>query len=136
MSALEYLHQQALGERLGDEIVGAHFQAKQFIDLFILRGEEDHRNIRLLAQPAQKLHAVHARHLDIENRKLRRTCQKTVKGGSTVGIGFDLVALVFQGDGNRGQDVPVVVDQCNRLHCISLHVLHRQADAWVQAYAS
>ena len=55
-----------------DEIVGAHLEAEQFVDLFILGGQEDYRQIGLLPQPAQRFHAVHARHLDVEDREIRR----------------------------------------------------------------
>ena len=35
---LDALHQQALAERLSNEIVGAHFEAEQLVDLVVLRG--------------------------------------------------------------------------------------------------
>jgi hypothetical protein len=65
------LDQQSLRERLGDEVVGAHLQAEQFVDLLILGGQEDHRHVGFLAQTAQQFHPVHARHLDIEDRQMR-----------------------------------------------------------------
>jgi hypothetical protein len=57
-------------KRLTDELVGAHFQAEQFVDLLFLRSEKDHRQVGFLAQPAQRLHSVHAGHLDIEDDKV------------------------------------------------------------------
>ena len=42
------------------------------VDLLVLGGEEDHRHVGLLAQPAQQLHAVHARHLDVEDGEIGR----------------------------------------------------------------
>ncbi len=48
---LDPFDQQALGEGFADEIVGAHLQAEQFVDLLVLGGEEDHRQVGLLAQP-------------------------------------------------------------------------------------
>ena len=43
---LHALDQKALGERFADEIVGAHLEAEQLVDLLVLRGQEDHRQVR------------------------------------------------------------------------------------------
>ncbi|QTK80156.1 hypothetical protein AT6N2_C2571 [Agrobacterium tumefaciens] len=107
---LDALHQKALREGLGDEIVRAHLQAEQFVDLFILGGEEDNRQIRFLAKAPQKLHAVHAWHLDVKNGELRRTGNQPVERGSPIRIRFDPVALGFKRDRYRSQNIPVVVD--------------------------
>ena len=69
---LDPLDQKPLREGFADEIVGAHFEAEQLVDLLVLGGEEDHRQLGPLAEAAQQLHAVHARHLDIENGEVRR----------------------------------------------------------------
>ncbi|MNY48427.1 hypothetical protein D3C86_1837610 [compost metagenome] len=108
-------------EGLGDEVVGAHLQAEQFVDLFILGGEKDNRQIRLLAKTPQKLHAVHAWHLYIENGELRRTGDQPVKRGSAVRIRFDPVAFGFERDRYGSQNIPVVVDKRDRLHVVGLH---------------
>ena len=42
---LDAFDEQALRERLPDEIVRAHFKAEQFVDLFVFRRQEDHRKI-------------------------------------------------------------------------------------------
>jgi hypothetical protein len=69
---LDPFRQEALRKGFTDEIVGPHFQAEQFVDLLLLRGEKDHRQVGFLPQPPQSLHAVHARHLDIENGEIGR----------------------------------------------------------------
>jgi len=66
-----------------------HFQTEQFIYLFVLRSEKDHRQVRFLSQPTQRLHAIHARHLDIKNGEIRRGRLEPVQGGRAVGIGVD-----------------------------------------------
>jgi hypothetical protein len=43
------------------------FQAEQFVDFLVLRGQEKMPACRQLTDAAQKLHAIHARHLDIED---------------------------------------------------------------------
>ncbi len=118
---LDPLDQQPLGKRLGDEVVGAHLQAEQFVDFLVLGRQEDDRKIGFLAQAAQEFHTVHARHLDVEDRQLRRTGEQAIKRGSTVGVGLDLVPFCFQRNGNGSQNVPVVIDKCNRLHRKWLH---------------
>ncbi len=108
---LDPLDQQPLRERLPDEVVGAHLEAEQFVDLVILRGEEDHRQVGFLAQAAQQLHPVHARHLDVENREIGRACLQPVEGRRTIGIGLDPIALGLEAQGDGGQNVPVVIDK-------------------------
>ncbi len=85
-----------MGEGFANEVVGAHAQAEEFVDLLIFRREEDHRHLRLLAQTAQQLHPVHARHLDIEDSKVGRRGAQTVEGGHTISVSVDLVALRFE----------------------------------------
>jgi hypothetical protein len=66
------LDQQTLRERLLDVVVGAHAQAQHLVDLVVLGGQEDHRHRGFLAQPLQQVHAVHARHLDVEDGHVRQ----------------------------------------------------------------
>jgi hypothetical protein len=73
---------EALRERLLDEVVGAHFQAEQLVDLVILGGQEDHRQIGLLAQPAQQLHAIHHRPL---RPRTSSSCDPVVEDDDLVG---------------------------------------------------
>ena len=89
---------------------------EDLVDLLVLGGEEDHRKALLLTQSAQKLQAVHARHLDVEDGKIRRRLSEGGKRLRAVGIGAHLIALGFEKDRDRGQDVAVVVDQGNRGH--------------------
>ena len=90
------LDQQALGERLGDVVVGAEAQAHQFVHLLVLGGEEDHRHGAALAQPLQQFHAVHARHLDVEHGEVDRAGVQALQGAFAVGVGADLEALLLQ----------------------------------------
>ena len=120
---LDPLDQQALRERLLDEVVGAHLQAEQFVDLVVLGGEEDDRQVGLLAQPPQQLHAVHARHLDVEDGEVGHADLEAVERRGAVGVGLDAVALRFEGDRDRGEDVAVVVDEGDRRHGFSSRAL-------------
>ena len=105
------LDQQALGERLGDVVVGAEAQAHQLVHLLVLRGEEDHRHRAALTQLLQQLHAVHPRHLDVEHGEIDRAGVHALQGAFAVGVGADLETFLLQRHLDAGQDVPVVVDQ-------------------------
>ena len=119
---LHALDEEPLREGFADEIVGAHLEAEQFVDLLVLRGEEDDRHVGLLAQPPQQLHAVHARHLDVEDREVRRTGLETLQRRSAVGVGHDPIAFGFERDRNGSQNISVVVDKRNGRHGISLKI--------------
>ena len=55
--------QQPLRKGFGDIVVGTHRESQRLVDLVVLAGEEDHRKLAFLAQAAQQLEPVHARHL-------------------------------------------------------------------------
>jgi len=113
---LHALDQKPLRERFADEVVGAHLEAEQFVDLLILRGKEDHRQLAPLAKPAEQLHPVHARHFDIEDGEVGRALGKAVERACTVIIGLGLVALGFEHHTQGGENVTVVVDKCDCWH--------------------
>ncbi len=61
--------QRDLVDRLGQEIVGAGFEAAHAVRRLVERGDEDDRQVRgreLALQQAANLEAVHARHHDVE----------------------------------------------------------------------
>ena len=66
--------------------------------------------------PAQQLHPVHARHLDVEDREIRRARRQPFQRRRAVGVGLDAIALGFECDRNRSQNVAVVVDKRDRCH--------------------
>jgi hypothetical protein len=105
------LEQEALGEGLGDVVVGAQAQAQHLVHLVVLGGQEDDRNIGIASQVGQQLHAVHARHLDIQDGQVHRIARDAAQGLRAVGVGPHLEAFGFERHGYRGQYVPVVVDQ-------------------------
>ena len=105
------LDEQALGEGLLDVIVGAHAQAHELVDLVILGGQEDHGQIALLAQPVEQLEAVHARHLDVEDRQIDRLGGQALQSLRAVRENTHDEALGLQRHGDRGQDVAIVIDK-------------------------
>src|SRR3712207_6915507 len=55
----------------------------------LFRSEEDHRQVALLAKPPQQLHAVHARHLDIEHGEVGRIVGERLQRRRAVRIDAD-----------------------------------------------
>ncbi len=108
------LDDKALREGLGDVVVGPHLKAEQFVDLLVLGGEEDDRHVGLLAHAAQKLHAVHARHFDIEDSEIGRIFGQGLERGGAIAIGPHFVAFGLERHPERGQDVSLVIDQRDR----------------------
>ena len=64
----------------------------------------------------QQLHAVHARHLDVEDGEVGRVRRKPVERGAAVIVGRDAIALRLQRHGNGGEDVAVIVDERDGRH--------------------
>ena len=113
---LHPLDQQALAERLVDVVVGAEVEAEDLVDLLVLGGQDDHRQVGGLAQAPQHLHAVHARHLHVEDGQVRRVALQRRQAGGAVVVGLHRVAVAFQRQGDRGDDVLVVVHQGDFRH--------------------
>ena len=103
--------QQTLRERLGDVVVGAHAQAQHLVQFVVLGGEEDHRHVAVLPQPAEQLQPVHARHLDVENGKVDRLSRQAGERFGAVGVGEHAESLRFQSHRDRGEDIAIVVDE-------------------------
>ncbi len=62
-------NQRHVSDRLGEEIVGAGFQAAHTVGRLIERGDHDHGNVmrrRIGLQPPADLEPVHVRHHDVE----------------------------------------------------------------------
>ena len=55
------------GERLGEVVVAAELEAEHAVDLAVARGEEDHRDLRRLAQTPAHLEPVDVGQADVEH---------------------------------------------------------------------
>jgi hypothetical protein len=113
---LDPLQQQPLAERLVDVVVGPEVEAEDLVDLVVLGGQHDHRDLGGLAQAAQHFHAVHARHLDVQDHQVGRLALDRVESRRAVVISLHHVAVAFQRQRNRSDDVLVVVDESNIGH--------------------
>jgi hypothetical protein len=61
-------------------------------------------------------HAIHARHLDIQDGKIGWTRLETVKRRETIGISHDSKSPGFKGYRNGRQDIAVIVDESDGWH--------------------
>ena len=113
--------QQPLTERLMHVVVGAQVEAEDFIDLLVLGRQDDHRHVGRPTKAAKHLHPIHARHLHIEDRQVRRFVLKRRQSGRAVIVGLDLVAMAFQREADRGDDVFVVIHQGDLGHRFVSH---------------
>ena len=113
---LHPFEQQTLRKRLADVVVGTRIEAHQLVDLLVLGGEKNHRQIAALPQSPQQFQPVHARHLDVENGEVRRVRLQRGQRGGAVSVRADMIPLLFKQHPDRGQDVSVVIDKCDRRH--------------------
>ncbi len=116
---LDALQQEALREGLVHVVVGAEVEPQDFVDLVVLRGQDDDRQVGIGAHPLQHFHAVHARHLDVEDGKVGRILLQCRQAGGAVEIGLDGMAAAFERQGYAGHYVFVVVDQGDFGHGVS-----------------
>src|SRR5579862_2044962 len=132
---LHPLQQQALAERLVDVVVGAEVEAQDLVDLLVLRGQHDHRQGGGLAQAAQHLHAVHPRHLHVEDGEVGRVALERRQTGRAVVAGLYRMAVAFQGQGDRRNDVLVVIHKSDLRHGLLLQLSFARPNARALQFA-
>ena len=110
-------------ERLGQVVVGAHFQAEHAVDRLGARGQHDHRRVRARPQVATQGQAILARQVEVEHDQVHVfAVQQLAHGGAVCGRAH-LVAGAAELLGQQGADVVVVVDDQQSMHRVfSLHV--------------
>ena len=77
---------------------------------------QNDREVGGLPHAPEEFHAVHPRHLDIENRQVGGSVRQTVESRRAIRIGVDAIALRFQGDGNGRENIAIVIDESNGRH--------------------
>src|SRR5690606_31874635 len=92
------LYEQPLRKGLPHDIIGPHLQAKEFINLVVFRCQEDDGYIALLAKSSQQFHAVHPRHLDIEDSQRWWTSAQPFQRRCTVCVSLNSVTLGLKRD--------------------------------------
>src|SRR6185437_16146267 len=108
--------QQPGRDRLGDVIIRTHAHAQQLVELVVLRGKEDDRQIAVLAQPGEQLEPVDARHLDVEDGYVGGNILEGFEGGRATVIAAHGETFALERITDRVQQVSVVVDEDNGVH--------------------
>src|SRR6516162_230926 len=119
------LDQKPLRKGLLDVVVGTHAQAQELVDLVVLRGQKDHWDVTLPPQLAEQLHAVHARHLDVEHSNINRLRAEALESFGPVAVAAYGKTFRFERNGYRRQNVSVVVDKSNRVRHLGTPSLPR-----------
>jgi hypothetical protein len=99
-------------ERLGHVVVGAGLEAGELLLQRVARGQHQHRGllVRLVAQLARHVQAVHARQGEVEHDHVEVVHHGQVQSGHTVACEIHDVAAVFQVVADVGRDIAVVFD--------------------------
>ena len=116
-------------DRLGEEIVGASFQAAHTVGRLVERSHHDDRDMHGLGigfQPLTDLEAIHARHHDVEKDEVDLGASAEIETGKTVG-GCEHVEIFGQQAGFEQLYVGgnVVDDQNASCHDASLQASPR-----------
>jgi hypothetical protein len=77
------------------------------------RDDDDRQRLVRLADPLQRLEAVHARHLDVEKHEVRRFPLEDRQSFRSARGFLDIVAFVFENHPHRPADLRLVVDDQN-----------------------
>ena len=109
-NALDAREQLARIERLGQIVVGAHFQADDAIGFLAARGEHDDRNLRAGAHVAAQREPVVARQHHVEHDDVRPRRFERRPHALAVGDRGDAVAVLLQVIAQQAADFEVVVD--------------------------
>ncbi len=124
------LGQKAVGAGFAHEIVGANIEADDLVNLFILGGEEDDRHFRGLAQAAQKLHAVHLRHLHIKDGQIGRGFRQARQSCQPVMIGLHGIAFGLEEHFQGCDDILIIVNQRQCRHICLLNLIWHTSPPW------
>ena len=97
-------------ERLRDVVVGAGREASHLLELLRTRRQHQHRHVREVADPLERLVAVHVGHRHVEDHERRRRREELSKRGPSVARLVDRVARALEQLPQQQADVVVVVD--------------------------
>src|SRR5581483_6689610 len=103
-------------EWLANVVVCARVQACKFVDLFVFGSEKDDGQIAALVESTQKFETVHPRHLNVEEGEIRWIGRQRSQGCHPIRIPLHLVTLLLKQHADGGEDVLVVVYECDGHH--------------------
>jgi hypothetical protein len=85
-------------------------RTSHLLELLRPGGQHQHRDVREVADPLERLVAVHARHRHVEDHQRRRRRVQPAQGGAAVLDLVDVVAGPLEQLPQEGPDVFVIVD--------------------------
>ena len=101
---------------LGQVVVRPDLQSKYPLDIFSTRGQNQHRNGRLRAQPSQNIQTTHARQHEIEDDKSVFSGESALKPARSVVHGFNREPLGAKALREKSAQLDIITDDENAIH--------------------
>ena len=105
-------------EWLWQVIVRSDLQAKDSLDIFSTRGQNQHRNERLRAQSTQNVQTTHARQHEIEDDKCMFPGESALKPTRSVVHRFDREPLRAEALREESAQLDIIIDDENVIHSL------------------
>jgi Spy/CpxP family protein refolding chaperone len=105
-------------EWLGQIVVRSNLQPQNSFDILSPRGQDQHRNGRLRAQPAQNVQTAHARQHQIENNKGVFFGERAFKPMHSIVHGFDREPLGAKALREKSAQLDIIIDDENAIHSL------------------
>ncbi len=105
-------------EWLGQVVVRSDLQPQYPLDIFSTRGQDQHWNRRLRAQPSQNIQTAHARQHEIEDDKGVFLGERALKPTRSVVHGFDREPLGAKALREKFAQLDIIIDDENPIHSL------------------
>jgi hypothetical protein len=105
-------------EWLRQVVVRSDLESQDSLDIFSTRGQDQHRNGRLRAQPAENVQTAHARQHKIEDDKGVFSGESAFKPTRSVVHGFDREPLGAKALGEKSAQLDIIIDDENTIHSL------------------
>jgi hypothetical protein len=105
-------------EGLGQVVVRSDLQSQDSFDVLSTRGQDQHWNGRLRAQPAQNVQTADARQHEIEDNKSMFSGESTLKPTRSIVHGFDREPLGAKALREKSAQLDIIIDDENSIHSL------------------
>jgi hypothetical protein len=103
-------------EGLGQVVVRSDLQTQDSLDIFSTCSQNQHRNGRLRAQPAQNVQTPHARQHEIEDNKGMFSGESALKPTRSIVHSFDREPLGAKALREKSAQLDIIIDDENAIH--------------------
>ena len=86
----------AVEPMLGQVVIRPNLKAYDLVNLIVLRGDHDDRDVRILAHPLAHLNTGDPRKHEVQQNKIRLSGQCRLNGGWAIGRREHLIAVSIQ----------------------------------------